>query len=348
MKNHREKLHLPICIIFLFIAIIILSVSCSDNKKVLYVYNWSDYLDPKLVTKFEKLYNCRIIFDYFDSNEAMYAKLKVGCSGYDLIVPSSYMASIMYKQKMVKKIDKTKTPNLKYADYKYSQKTEDPDMIYSVPFAVSFTGIGYNAKRIKNIRPTCGMFDDNEYSGRMTMLDDMREAIGASLKYLGYSLNTVDDDQLNKARIQMLKWKKNLAAYQSDAAKSSLGAGILLLIQAYNGDIYQMKDDNPALDFIVPREGTSIGVDVMVIPTDAVNTDLACKFINFMYAPENCADNMEYIYYLCPNKAAFKLLDRDLRKKLIIPEKILDKSEVIIDLGADNEKYVSIWDEIKA
>ena len=336
------------CLVLCLSSVLILCGSCIRKKNALYIYNWSDYISPKLIEKFEKINDCRLIFDYFDSNEAMYAKLKVGCSGYDLIVPSSYMASIMYKQKMIRKIDKTKIPNLKYAVYKYSEKTEDPNMDYSVPFAISFTGIGYNAKNVKNIKPSWGMFGDKEYAERMTMLDDMREAIGASLKYLGYSLNTVEDKQLNEARQLMLEWKNNLAAYQSDAAKSSLGAGILLLIQAYNGDIYQMQGDNSELDFILPEQGTSIGIDTMVIPTDAANTELAYKFINFIYDPKNCAENMKYIYYLCPNKEALKLLDKNFLEKITVPEKIFNKSEVIKDLGADNEKYVSIWDEIKA
>ncbi len=340
----RKVFYLVLC----FFIVLILCGSCSRKKNTLYVYNWSDYISPGLIKKFEKKYDCSLVFDYFDSNEAMYAKLKVGCSGYDLIVPSSYMASIMYKQKMIKKLDKSKIPNLKYAVYKYSEKTEDTNMDYSIPYAISFTGIGYNTKKVSNIKPSWGMFGDKQYAERMTMLDDMREAIGASLKYLGYSLNTVDDKQLNDAKKLMLEWKNNLAAYQSDAAKSSLGAGILLLIQAYNGDIYQMQDDNSNLDFILPEQGTSIGVDTMVIPSDAVNTELAYEFINFYYDPKNCAENMKYIYYLCPNKAALELLEENFIKKITVPDKIFKKSEVIQDLGVDNEKYVSIWDEIKA
>jgi spermidine/putrescine transport system substrate-binding protein len=303
---------------------------------------------PELVGKFEKQYDCNLIFDYYDSNEAMFAKLKAGCTGYDVIFPSSYMADIMNKQKMLLSLDKSKLPNLKYIDKKFTEKTKDADMNFSVPYVVSFSGIGYNSKEVVNVKPTWGMFGDKKYRNRMTMFDDMREAIGAALKYLGYSLNTTDGKELEQAKIQMLKWKKNLAAYQVDEAKTSLGAGILLLIQMYNGDAYLIEQDNKNVKFIIPEEGTSIGTDSVVIPVDAVNTDLAYKFINFLCEPENAAANMEYIGYICPNTKAYRLIDKSLFKTLTMSENLFNKSEVIHDLGKDNIKYVELWDEIKA
>ncbi len=167
-----------------------LFISCSKSKRVLYIYNWSEYIAPELMDKFEKDYNCKIVIDYFDSNEAMYAKLKVGSPGYDLIVPSSYMASIMNKQKMILNLDKSKIPNIKYIEPKYSEKTEDPKMQYSVPYAISFTGLGYNKKKTPDVKPTWSIFEDKQYYRQISMFNDMRESIGAALKYLRYSLNT--------------------------------------------------------------------------------------------------------------------------------------------------------------
>jgi spermidine/putrescine transport system substrate-binding protein len=330
------------CLSFLFI-------SCSKQEKnVLHVYNWSDYLAPELGRKFEKEYNCKLIFDYYDSNEAMFAKIKAGCTGYDVIFPSSYMADIMNKQKMLLQIDKSKIPNLKYIDKRYLNKTNDQGMKFSIPYVVSYSGIGYNCNEVKDIKPTWGMFSDEGYKNRITMFDDMREAIGAALKYLGYSLNTVNDKELYFAKIQMLKWKQNIAAYQVDEAKTSVGAGILLLIQMYNGDAYLMNQDNPNIKFVVPEEGTSIGVDDVVIPADAVNVDLAYKFINFLCNPKNAAVNMDYIGCICPNTKAYKLIDKNLYEGLTLPDSLLGKSEVIHDLGENNIKYVELWDEIKA
>lgn len=336
-------------LLFLSLTLSIAISSCSNEKRTLYIYNWSDYMSSDIMAKFEKEYNCNIITDYFDSNESMYAKLRVSGGSYDIIVPSSYMAAVMKEEKMLTKLDKSKIPNTKDMDMKYSAKTEDPNMEYSIPYAISFTGLGYNKKKLgKLIENSWSAFGNPEYKHKITMLNDMREALGASLKYLSYSLNTVDDNQLHQAKEQMLKWKKNIAAYQSDEAKSSLAYNILNAIQCYNGDIISMQEDNPDLAFALPKEGTSIGVDTIVIPLNAQNPELAYEFINFMYEPRNCADNMDYIGYLCPNKPAMTLLDKEFVPTITINEELFNKSEVIKDLGADNTKYVEIWEEILA
>lgn len=301
------------------------------------------------MVKFEKEHNCKIITDYFDSNEAMYAKLRVTGGSYDIIVPSSYMAAVMNHEKLLTKLDFSKIPNACNMDMKYSAKTEDPNMEYSIPYAISFTGLGYNKKKLgKAIENSWAAFGNPEYYRKITMLNDMREALGASLKYLGYSLNTVDDSQLQKAKEQMLKWKTNIAAYQSDEAKSSLAYNILWAIQCYNGDIIMMQEDNPDLNFVLPKEGTSIGVDTIVVPSNSQNPELAYEFINFMYEPKNCAENMDYIGYLCPNKPAMALLDKDFLPSIIMDKELFDKSEVVKDLGSDNTKYVEIWEEVLA
>lgn len=323
-------------------------VSCSKSKNTLYIYNWSNYIDPELLNKFEKDYNCKIVMDYFDSNEAMYAKLKVASPGYDLIIPSSYMASIMYKQKMIINLDKAKISNIKFIESKYLEKTEDTEMQYSIPYAISFTGLGYNKKRTPDLKPTWDVFGDKKYYHQISMFNDMRESIGAALKYLGYSLNSTNDKQLADAKQLIIEWKKNLAAYQNEEAKTSLADGILQVIQIYNGNIIQMQSDIPEMDFLIPEEGTSIGLDVLVIPSDSENRELAYSFINFVYEPENCVKNMKYIAYLCPNTKAMELVDKDLLKKITISDELFQKSEIIKDLGHKNAKYVKMWDEIKA
>lgn len=337
---------------FILTAIVLLLssflfVSCSKRKQTLHIYNWSEYVDPTLINRFERDYNCKIVMDYFDSNEAMYAKLKIGNPGYDLIVPSSYMASMMYKENMLMKIDKSKIPNVEYVDLEYPKKTEDPNMEYSVPYAVSFTGLGYNKNKTPDLKPTWGVFGDRQFHHKISMFNDMRETIGAGLKYLGYSINTTDDKQLAEVKDLLIKWKQNLAAYQNEESKTSLADGILLVIQIYNGNIIQMQTDLPEMAFVIPEEGTSIGLDVLVIPAGSKNQELAYNFINFLYDPTNCALNMSYIAYLCPNTKALSLLDNYFLKEISIPEKLLKKSEIIRDLGPANDKYVKIWNEIK-
>lgn len=335
-------------LIIVFLALSFAISACHKNTRTIYVYTWADYLSPDIVKQFEKLNNCKIVLDYFDSNEAMYAKLKIAGAHYDLVLPSSYMASIMKKENMILNLDQKKIPNLKYVDLKYIKKTEDPNTTYSVPYAISFTILGYDKKRIPEPPYSWAAFGDKKYFHQITMLNDMRESMGTALKHLGYSINSTNDKELLQAKELMLKWKENIAAYQTDEAKTSLAYNILSVIQAYNGDIIQMEEDNPDIQFTIPKEGTSIGIDVLVIPSKAKNADLAYKFINFLYEPENSAQNMKYISYLCPNKEALSMLDKNFREKIEIPEADYERSEVIKDLGKDNPKYTKIWDEILA
>lgn len=331
------------------VAALALVAGCGKPTKKLYVYNWSDYMAPEVVAKFEKQFDCKVVVDYFDSNEAMYAKLKAGVSGYDLIFPSSYIAAVMRAQGMLLELDHAKLPNLKQVMREYTAKTEDKAMAYSVPYAVTFTGLGYNLKDIKDFKPSWGVFGDAKLKGRMTMLNDMREAIGAALKFQGHSYNSVDDQELEQAKTLLLAWKANLAAFAVDEAKVGLAASDFLVSQSYNGDILQLAADKPFIAFATPAEGTAMSVDVMVVPAQAKNPGLAHDFINFIYSPDVCAENMRYICYLTPCQAALDKLDKSLRDNpaFMLSPALMAKSEVIRDLGKDNAKYVKLWDTIK-
>jgi spermidine/putrescine transport system substrate-binding protein len=325
-------------------------VSCSKEKQVLHVYNWADYMNPSVIDKFEKKYNCKVVMNYFDSNEALYAKLKAGATGYDILFPSGYMAKIMYEQKMIREIDHSRIPNMKNLDLPFLKKGLDPDMKYSVPYMVTYCGIAYNKKKVKNFKPSWSMFDRVDLKGRMTLLDDMREVIGAALKFNGYSYNTTNPAELQKAAEQVIRWKKNIAKFDVDEAKRGLSSGEFFLIQVYNGDALQLVEENRDLAFVLPQEGTSISQDNFVIPVSAKNPDLACKFIDFLLEPENSKDNMEMVNYLSPNLAGQKLMSEDFMEDPAInpPAEVLKKCDHLMDLGADNQKFSELWDRIKS
>ncbi len=323
----------------------------SAGERVVHIYTWSDYLDSDVIYQFEKKFHCRLSIDYVDSNESMYAKLKAGGGGYDLITPSSYMSAIMRKQNMIADLDHAQLPNLPNIDPGFLQHTEDPKMIYSVPYTRTVTGIGYNKSRVKKEDlGSWDIFGKSTFSKRMTMLNDMRETIGAALKFLGYSLNTTDDKQLAAAGEVLLRWKKNLAKFDVDEAKIGLASGEFLVIHAYNGDIALTMEENPDIDFYIPKEGSSLASDDLVIAADSPNLDLAHSFINFMLDPEIARENMESIRFYMPNPQAVEQLDPELRDNhaFILPKGIMDKCEVIRDLGDDNMKYVKVWDKVKA
>jgi len=339
--------------IFRAISILLISasaMSCSKGKQTLHIYNWADYMNPAVIEKFEKTFNCTVVMNYFDSNEALYAKLKAGASGYDILFPSGYMAKIMYEQKMIKEIDHSKLKNLKNLDMPYIKQALDSELKYSVPYMVTYCGIAYNKKKVKNFKPSWSMYDRTDISGRMTLLNDLREVIGAALKFNGYKYNTINDQELEKAKETVIRWKRNIAKFDVDEAKRGLSSGEFFLIQAYNGDAIQLMSENEDIAFALPMEGTSISQDDFVIPESSKNSDLAYKFIDFLLEPENAKANMEFVYYLSPNLAAQKLMSKEfMSDPAINPSKeVLQKCDFLMDLGVDNTKYSVLWDKIKS
>lgn len=320
------------------------------GRTVLHVYTWADYIKPELVKRFEKTHNCRVSIDTFDSNESMYAKIKAGAGGYDVIFPSSYMARLMNEQGMLQALDHARLPNLRSVDPGYLRLAMDPGMTYSVPYMISYAGIACVEGRVAGFEPSWSMLDRPDLAGRMTMLNDMRETIGAALRFLGYSLNTVDEAQLKQARDIVVRWKKNLAKFENEQYKSGLASGEFLLVHGYSGDILQVAEEAEGVRFALPKEGFSVACDDMVIPVAARQVELAHAFINFLHEPDVAAENTEHIMYACPNRDSYPLLPAEIRDNPVLFPSAEDQArgEVIRDLGDRNSLYIRVWDEIKA
>ena len=323
---------------------------CAEKKPTLHIYTWSDYIKPELVQQFEQENNCKVVVDTYDSNESMYAKLKAGATGYDLLFPSSYMVKIMNDQGMLRKLDLSLLPNRENIDPAYMKLSTDPAMDHSVPYTVTITCLGYLGSKVKDFEPTWGMLDRADLKGRMTMLNDHREVIGVALKYLGYSLNTLDDRQLAEAKEVVMRWKKNLAKFENEQYKNGLASGEFLLTHGYSGDLMLVRAENPDIQIAVPREGSQINFDDMVIPVGAPQPELAHKMINFILDPKVAAELTEFIYFLCPNLASYNYLSDEIRADPILfpPAEVVAKLETLEDLGENNIKYTKLWDEIKA
>ncbi len=332
------------------ISAICLMFGCGPSKPVLNVYNWSDYIDMDMVKAFEKENNCTVRVDTFDSNELMYSKIKSGADGYDIVVPTSYMAKIMYAEKLIDKLDLGKLGNAKAnINKKFLEKLAfDKNMEYCVPYLVSYTCVAYNKDKVGKIENTWDVFSKTEYKSRMTMLDDFRESIGAALKFLGYSMNTTDDAALAKAKEQLLKWKKNLAKFDNEVYKNGLSSGEFYIVQGYSGDLFQIFEDRKDLDFMIPKEGTSISSDNLAILSASKNKELAYKFIDFLCRKDVAAKNMEVTYYHSPVDGALELVDKSLQNHpgLKLSDELYN-AEIILDLGDNNNKLIKLWDEVK-
>ena len=334
----------------LLVPILLAPAGCGKAKPVLSVYTWSDYIKPELVRRFEREHACRVVLDTFESNEAMYAKLRAGAAGYDLLTPSSYMVSLMHSQGLLRRLDRSLLPNLVHVDPDYLKIAADATMDHSVPYMLTNTGIAYLEGRVKDVVPSWRMFGRSDLRGRMTMFNDMRETIGAALKCLGHSLNSTSEAELAEAETLLLEWKKNLAKFENEQYKIGLASGEFLLVHAWSGDVFQVRKENPDVRFFVPEEGTIISCDDLVIPADAREVALAHAFINFLHDPAVAAENTEFIYYLCPNKDSYPLLPAEIRANpgIFLKPEIQSRSEMIGDIGAANALYIKVWDRLKS
>jgi spermidine/putrescine transport system substrate-binding protein len=332
------------------LAALLAAAACGKAKPVLSLYTWSDYIKPELIRRFESERGCRVVVDTFESNEAMYAKLKAGASGYDLLIPSSYMVSLMQNQGMLRRLDHALLPNLVHIDPDYLALATDQTMDHSVPYMLTNTGIAYLEGRIKDVVPSWRMFGRQDLRGRMTMFNDMRETIGAALKFLGHSINSTSETELAEAATLLLEWKKNIAKFENEQYKIGLASGEFLLVHAWSGDVFQVRKENPDVRFFIPEEGTVISCDDLVIPADAREVTLAHAFIDFLLDPAVAAENTEAIYYLCPNKDSYPLLPAEIRDNpgIFMAPGIRAKSEMIADIGAANALYIKVWDRLKS
>ncbi|MBQ8571668.1 MAG: spermidine/putrescine ABC transporter substrate-binding protein [Kiritimatiellae bacterium] len=324
---------------------------CGETKPVLNIYTWNEYIDMDIVREFEAANNCQVVIGIFDSNEAMWAKLQHGASGFDVVFPSSYMVKIMSDAGALEKIDKSKLPNLKNIDPAYLSCSLDANMTYGVPYMVTYTGFAYDKSKVQGeVEPSWNVFASRpELKGRMTLLADMRETIGAALKYKGYSVNTKDPAQLAEARDVVVEWKRNIAKFENEQYKVGLASGEFYLVHGYSGDIGQLQLEDENIVFVLPKEGFSLSCDEMVILKDSQQKELAYKFINFLHDGQIAARNMEYTTYWCPNKTAAEFLPDEVKNNpTIFPrEEDIVKGEVIGDLGDALELYTKTWDEIK-
>ena len=327
---------------------------CGPSKPELHIYTWSDYVDENVKSKFEEENNCKVVIDTFDSNEAMYAKLQAGSTGYDIITPSSYQIPLMAKNKMIIPLDHSKIPNVKKNfDAAFANSILDPSFTYNAPYMVTYTGIAYRKDKIAKDVPVDSwkIFETAALKGRMSLLSDMRETIGAALKSLGYSLNSEKKEEVDKAVELVLKWKKNIAKFDNEQYKTAVAAGEWFVGHGYSSDVTQIMLEDDKVGFSLPKEGFTIAFDEMVIAADAPQKELAHKFIDFMYRPEMAKANMESVCAPMPVKAALEALKPELKALIVKDADTIKRGEVLRDFDDKPEvrkMYIEAWDKIKA
>lgn len=310
-----------------FLFLVIVGVVClsfaacgsqEDRSTYINVFNWGEYIDESLLTKFEDETGIRVNYNTVSTCEEMYAKMKAGGVSYDIVVPSDYMVARMIEEGMVQKIDYDNVPNAQYVDQDFRNPDYDPTGEYSVPYQYGTVGIIYNKDMVDE--KDTGSWDllwNKKYAGQILMFDNSRDAMGIALKRMGYSYNTTDEDALYKAADMLKEQKPLVQAYVMDQIFDKMEGGEAAIAPYYTGDYYLMLGEtDPAevnLGYYVPREGSNLFVDAMVIPSDAGNKTGAEKFMNFICDPQNMAQNTEYICYSTAETAARNLLPDDMR-----------------------------------
>lgn len=326
--------------------------SSGKNGK-LYVYNWGEYIDPDLIDQFEEETGIDVVYDMFETNEVMYAKMAQDSSSYDVICPSDYMINKMIQNDLVQEIDYSQVPNASNIGESYwkSSETFDPGNKYAVPYCWGTVGILYNKKMVTEEVNSWDILWDEKYSGQILMQDSVRDALMIALIKNGYSCNTTDDSALEEAAQDLIDQKPLVQAYVVDQVRDKMIGNEAALGVIYSGEAIYTKQENPDLEYVVPDEGTNVWIDSWVISKNSKNVENAHKWINFMCRADVAYKNFEYITYSTPNEAAREMIEDDAIKNspIAFPDLSKMKTEAYQYLGTDVERvYNDKWMEVKS
>jgi spermidine/putrescine transport system substrate-binding protein len=337
-------------IISLILAIGIVSTGCGNKKPTINVYNWGDYIDPSVIKDFEEEFNVKVNYNTFATNEDMYVSIKKGGTSYDVAFPSDYMIERMINEDLLEKINKDNIPNLDNIEDRFLDLEFDPNNDYSVPYMWGTFGIIYNKNMVSEEVDSWDILWDEKYKDQILMLDSQRDSIAIALKKLGYSMNSRNIDELEKAKEELIKQKPLVYAYVGDEVKDMMIGEEAALAVVWSGDAVAMIRENDNLEYVIPKEGTNLWFDNMVIPKNSKNKELAEQFINFMNRPEMAARNTDYIGYSTPNYKAMELLPEDIiNSKVAYPtDEEMGDVEIFKDPKDIIKVYDEIWLEIKA
>ena len=351
------KIAIYITILSLFLS------SCinkqSDNKNVLYVYNWGLYIDEEVINIFEKETGIKVVYDMFDTNEEMYTKVKSGNIIYDCACPSDYMIERMVAEELLYSYNLSDLEYYNNLDTKILElsKSFDYNNTYAVPYVYSTIGISYNKTLLdeKNL-PYPKSWNDlwnKEYDGEIMMQDAVRDLLMVGLKKNNYSLNTKNINEINKACNDLINQKDLSVSYVIDEVRDLMVSGSKSIGVTYSGEMEYMRTSNPDNEYVyvIPSEGTNMTIDSWVIFNNSKNVDAAKKWINFLLREDISKMNYEYMHYGSPNiKVMEDLSKQELDDESIFPkldDANLKKYEIYKYLGGDIEDiYLDSWKKI--
>lgn len=324
----------------------------SAQEPEIRLYNWSDYLPQEVLDRFTQETGIAVRTSTYDSNEALYAKLKLlNGGGYDLAVPSTYFVDKLRKEGLLHAIDKDKLPNFKNLAPRHLDKPFDPGNRFSIPYLWGTTGIALNTVKFRadEVQAWADLWKPM-FKGRLLLPNDMREAFHIALRVLGFSGNSSEPAQIRGAYELLKKLMPNVRIFSSDGIDVLFVTGEVDAGVAWNGVIFKARQEDPAIRYIHPKEGVVIWMDNLVIPKNAPHVDLAYKLVDFLLRPDIAQTIAEKIGYSSPNAEAVKRLSPELRDDpAIYPnDEILSNGEYQTDIGEAITLYAEYWEKLKA
>jgi spermidine/putrescine transport system permease protein len=356
-KTSRVRYYIGYASVAVFALLVVVGFynTRTVSSDQLRIYNWGEYMDPDVVKEFEEETGIEVAYDEFETNETMYPIVAKGAAQYDLVCPSDYMIQRMAQEGLLEDINWDNVPNKKYIDEEYWDfaTAYDSENSYSMPYLWGTVGILYNTTMVDEPIDSWSVLWDTKYKDNILMQKSVRDAFGITLKYLGYSLNSTDESELEEAKQKLLEQKESgvVQAYVIDEVRDKMIAGEAAIGVIYSGEALTCKESNEDLEYVIPKEGSNLWMDSWVIPKGAENKENAEKFLNFLCRPEIMKKNFEYVTYSIPSTTARELLDGEYRDNpVVFPDmKSLTNCEVFTYLGDEaDSQYSEKWKEVMA
>ena len=317
----------------------------------LFIYTWAGYTDEALLDRFAEKTGIRVVADVFSSNEEMLARVQAGgARAYSIIYPSDYMVVQMTELGLLSPLDHSILGGLDRLRKQFQNPVYDPGNRYSVPLSWGTTGLIYNTEQLKEAPEDWEYLwqHKQELAKRMTLASDVREVMGAALRMLGYSLNSTNQEQVKQAYEKLVELKPAIASFTTDAWRPQMLTGDLKVAMCYSSDANEVISDNDKLKYVVPKSGSSLWTDTLVIPKGSPNPEAAYKWINFMLQPDVAASLVERLSFSTPSEDAFSLLPPEVRENDILfpSEAVLKKCEGVAPVGKFMEVYDRYWTQL--
>jgi len=321
------------------------------SERVLNIYNWNDYIDDRTIPVFQASYNMRVNYDVYSSNEDLLAKLRAGPTQYDIVVPTSWFIPTYRRLGLIEPLRQDLIPNLSNLDKEFVDTDYDPGNRYTVPWQWGTTGIGYNTTHVPGgeVDSWAAVFEPTRaVAGRVSLLREVTDLIGCALIYLGKRPNSSREADLAEVVRLVRSIKRRLKRFTTDTYIDELAAGETWLAQGWSGDVFQARDSNEDVAYVIPKEGSMRFVDVMCVPKGAPHPANAARFINYVLRPTAQARISKYVSYATPVSLAKPLLPADQLSDPSIYPPASTKLSIVTVTGQKLEKWQAAYDQILA